>query len=202
MLDPNRTRPRNSGPTPANRKLALYRIIATNVGGWRDDGRSFMQTAGTQTVQYTPNKAVLEASGVGLKHKGIHAPRTTFHVPENPNSPMSLVRKKKKAESLDGVARHRKMKSAGSQTDFCLMADHRDDACSDTISCGLLERITKKGGRGGFSVFSRLVNTCNRACQNLLGAVDVQEYQVRSLQLEKSSKRLHPERDRRCLRYR
>ena len=60
---------------------------------------------------------------------------------------MSLVRKKKNAESLDGVARHRKMKSAGNHTDFCLMADQSAVACSVTISLGLFERIKDAGGR-------------------------------------------------------
>jgi len=53
------------------------------------------------------------------------------------HSPMSFVRKKKNAESLDGVACHRKTKSAGSQTDFCLMARNRAAACSDTTCFGL-----------------------------------------------------------------
>lgn len=57
---------------------------------------------------------------------------------------MSLVRKKKKAESLAGVARHRKMNSAGSHTDFCLTADQRAAAFSDTISFGLVERVVTK----------------------------------------------------------
>ncbi len=51
---------------------------------------------------------------------------------------MSFVRKKKNAESLDGVACHKKTKSVGSQTDFCLMARKRAAACSDTTCFGLL----------------------------------------------------------------
>lgn len=61
-------------------------------------------------------------------------------------SPMSFVRKKKNAESHDGVARHRKMKSAGSQTDCCLTADQRAAAWSDTICFGLFESVKRMGG--------------------------------------------------------
>lgn len=58
---------------------------------------------------------------------------------------MSFVRKKKNAESHDGVARHRKMKSAGSQTDFCLTADQRAAAWSNIICFGLCERVERNG---------------------------------------------------------
>lgn len=50
---------------------------------------------------------------------------------------MSFVRTKKNAESLDGVACHRKTKSVGSQTELCFTALQRAAACSDTICCGL-----------------------------------------------------------------
>lgn len=57
---------------------------------------------------------------------------------------MSFVRKKKYAESEEGVARQRKIKSAGSHTDLFLMADHSADACSDTICFGLLSSTRNK----------------------------------------------------------
>lgn len=59
-------------------------------------------------------------------------------------TPMSSVRKKKNADSLLGVARQRKMKSAGSQTVFCLTADHRAAACCETTSFGLAKHVKAK----------------------------------------------------------
>ena len=74
---------------------------------------------------------------------------------------MSFVRKKKKAESLDGVACHRKTKSVGSHTDLCFTAHQRAVACSDTICFGLLQRAERRTTTRAFGLEQRqLVKVC------------------------------------------